>query len=58
MGCLQATGLPQCKETPGWFFVVRRIMEEMTKILWRATENSSAWASDQVEVRESRESRV
>lgn len=38
--------------------MVRRIREEMTKILCRGTENSSAWgfrgsASDQVEVRDS-----
>lgn len=56
MGYLQA-GLLHARKTPGWFFVVRRIWEEMTKILWRATENNSAWgfrgsASDQVEVRE------
>ena len=57
MGYLQAGPL-HARKTPGWFFVVRRIREEMTKILWRATENSSAWgfrgpASDQVEARES-----
>lgn len=57
MGYLQAGPL-RARKTPGWFFVVRRIREEMTKILWRATENSSAWgfrrpASDQVEARQS-----
>lgn len=56
MGCLQV-GLPHARKTPARFFVVRRIREEMTKILWKATENSSAWGfrgsgSDQAEVKE------
>ena len=32
MGCLQV-GLPHARKPSGWFFVVRRIREEMTKIL-------------------------
>lgn len=57
MGCLQV-GLPHARKPSGWFFVVRRIREKMTKILWKATENSSAWGfsgwtSDQAMVGES-----
>lgn len=62
MGCLQA-GLPQARKTPGWFFVVKRIREEMTEILSGAPENSSAWGfrgsgSDQGGVGGERELRV